>query len=70
MDSDMGGIIDDAFHTRVTGAMGAAVDFPFLPFHAVSKNATSATLAGGRESVDGALERIEMIGRSVHRDFE
>lgn len=70
MNSGVGGIINNAFDARVTGAVGAAVNFTFLPFHAVSENAASATLAGGREAVNGALERIKVISRAVHRDFE
>jgi len=70
MNSGMGGIIDNAFDPRVTGAVGAAVNFTFLTFHAVTENAASATLASGREAASGALERIKVISRAVHRDFE
>lgn len=50
--------------------MGAAVDFPLLALGPVSEDTAPALAAGRGEGVGGAFERIEMIGRTVHRDFE
>lgn len=56
----------DAF---VLGAGGAAI-VGTAGFDAVADDAAAAMLAGWGERMDGALERIEIMGNAVDHDFQ
>jgi len=51
------------------GAVGAA-EHRSPRFVAVPDNAAAAMSAFGRERVDGAFEAIEVMGNSIHENFQ
>jgi hypothetical protein len=52
----MGGVVDDALHPRLPGAMGATVNFTRLTLGPVPEDTAPALATGGRESMGGTLE--------------
>lgn len=66
----MGCIVDDTLYSGMPGTVSTTINIAPLSLDAVPED-TATTVATSRgKDVGGALERIEMVGRSVHRDFK